>query len=353
MVANSTATDRLFSSNWQLLEEKVGSNTKTRNVWSAVYIDSMVSRDRDTDANGSLDERLYALQDANFNVTAITNTSGSVQEKYTETPFGVTTFRNSSGAAIGSSAKDWVFLHQGGQADIIGDLDFRNRVLSPTLGRWLSNDPLGFDAGDVNTYRYVENAPSDGLDPTGLDRTIYFFGHTWIVVDVYNEKGEKVGTNVLNFDTEGYYAMNDSFYPEIFGWTIKTTPGEDKALGELWGLMEQGRLKGDVDNWNFIFNNCVDVSVGLFTWGIEPKTYPKEKIPSGDSLPLDDPSIHDLPKTRPSGPGSPNPAPKNPIDKNGGLPKDPIGARPVRGNPKMPKEYQGADDPERHKKGPR
>ncbi len=115
VVANSTTTDRLFSSDWQLLEEKVGSNTKMRNVWSPVYVDAMVSRDRDTDANGSLDERLYALQDANFNVTAITNTSGSVQEKYTETPFGVTTFRNSSGTAIGSSGKDWVFLHQGGR----------------------------------------------------------------------------------------------------------------------------------------------------------------------------------------------------------------------------------------------
>ena len=171
VVANSTTTDRIFSSNWQLLEERVGSSTKTRNVWSPVYVDAMVSRDRDTDGNGTLDERLYALQDANFNVTAITNTSGTVQERYTETPFGVTTFRNSSGTVIGSSAKDWVFLHQGGQADIIGNLDFRNRLFSPTLGRWLSNDPLGFAAGDTNIYRYSRNGPLGSLDPSGLDST--------------------------------------------------------------------------------------------------------------------------------------------------------------------------------------
>ncbi len=168
VVANSTTADRLFSSNWQLLEEKVGSNTKTRNVWSPVYVDSLVSRDRDTDANGSLDERLFALQDANFNVTAITNTSGAVQEKYTETPFGATTFRNSAGSTISVSTKDWNYLHQGGQADIIGDLDFRNRVLSPTLGRWLSNDPIGFAAGDVNKYRYLGNRPLAGSDSSGL-----------------------------------------------------------------------------------------------------------------------------------------------------------------------------------------
>ena len=56
----STVTDLFFSSDWQLLETKVGSNTVTRNVWNPVYVDGMVLRDRDTDGNGSLDERLYA-----------------------------------------------------------------------------------------------------------------------------------------------------------------------------------------------------------------------------------------------------------------------------------------------------
>jgi len=40
-------------------------------------------------------------------------------------------------------------------------------VLSPTLGRWLTNDPLGFDAGDVNLVRYLENNPSNYRDPSG------------------------------------------------------------------------------------------------------------------------------------------------------------------------------------------
>ena len=31
-------------------------------------------------------------------------------------------------------------------------------------------DPLGYDAGDVNLYRYVGNAPTTFLDPSGLDR---------------------------------------------------------------------------------------------------------------------------------------------------------------------------------------
>ena len=165
----STITDRFFSSDWQLLETKVGSNTVTRNVWSPVYVDGLVLRDRDTDANGTLDERLYALQDANWNTTALVNTTGTVQERYTYTPFGQVTFRDASGSTLSGSAKDWIFLHQGGEKIAANDYEFRNRLYSPTLGRWLSNDPLGFEAGDQNWYRAIGNNPGNGLDPSGLD----------------------------------------------------------------------------------------------------------------------------------------------------------------------------------------
>ncbi len=101
-------------------------------------------------------------------MTALVNTSGTVVERDTYTPFGVVTFRDASGSVINSSVKDWIFLHQGGEKIAAGDYEFRNRVYSPTLGKWLTNDPLGFDAGDGKTYRYVENAPVVENDPTGL-----------------------------------------------------------------------------------------------------------------------------------------------------------------------------------------
>jgi RHS repeat-associated protein len=62
-----------------------------------------------------------------------------------------------------------VFLHQGGERIAAGDYEFRNRVYSSSLGRWLSNDPLGFEAGDQNWYRAVGNNPGNGGDPWGLD----------------------------------------------------------------------------------------------------------------------------------------------------------------------------------------
>jgi hypothetical protein len=38
----------------------------------------------------------------------------------------------------------------------------------PTTGRWISQDPIAFQGGDTNLYRYVGNSPTLGKDPSGL-----------------------------------------------------------------------------------------------------------------------------------------------------------------------------------------
>jgi RHS repeat-associated protein len=45
----------------------------------------------------------------------------------------------------------------------------RARYLDPTTGRWTSLDPIGYEAGDVNLYRYVQNIPTLFTDPLGLE----------------------------------------------------------------------------------------------------------------------------------------------------------------------------------------
>lgn len=44
----------------------------------------------------------------------------------------------------------------------------RNRWYSPSLGKFVSRDPIRYDAGDVNQYRFVGNNPMNGVDPEGL-----------------------------------------------------------------------------------------------------------------------------------------------------------------------------------------
>jgi YD repeat-containing protein len=81
----SNVTTLFYSNQWQVLEEKVDGVTTFRYVWSPVYVDAMVLRDQ-LASDGSLDQRLYAVQDANWNVTALADTSGAAVERFVYSP---------------------------------------------------------------------------------------------------------------------------------------------------------------------------------------------------------------------------------------------------------------------------
>ena len=54
----------------------------------------------------------------------------------------------------------------GSSAEPSGLYDYRARIYSPTLGRFLQPDPAGYVAG-TNLYAYVNNDPLDNTDPSG------------------------------------------------------------------------------------------------------------------------------------------------------------------------------------------
>ena len=41
-------------------------------------------------------------------------------------------------------------------------------MYSPSLGRFIQADPIRFEGGDTNLYRFVWNNPLNFVDPTGL-----------------------------------------------------------------------------------------------------------------------------------------------------------------------------------------
>jgi len=158
--------DLYYTAAWQVLEERGAGATQAQYVWNPMYIDALVLRDRS--AGGCLNERLYAMQDANFNTTAIVDTSGTVKERYDYTPFGVVAYRDASWNPLPASEYAWVYLFQGGKLDPkVGLTNFRYRDLMMTLGRWMSQDPIGYKGG-TNQFRMRINSPGNNLDPAGL-----------------------------------------------------------------------------------------------------------------------------------------------------------------------------------------
>ena len=50
----------------------------------------------------------------------------------------------------------------------VGLYDYRSRWYDASVGRFVNEDPSGFDGGDVNLYRYCNNSPIVNVDPYGL-----------------------------------------------------------------------------------------------------------------------------------------------------------------------------------------
>jgi len=156
-------------SKWQVVEERIdtSSDAERQFVWGLRYVDDLVFRDRDTDADGSLDERLYGMQDANWNVTSISNARGTIQERNNYDPYGIATALSSTFAYRGASSFAWETRYVGYRFDSESGLYYvRHRMYHPALS-WLQRDPLGLSQG-VNLYEYAMSNPTIYVDPTGL-----------------------------------------------------------------------------------------------------------------------------------------------------------------------------------------
>ncbi len=101
----------------------------------------------------------WYLTDHLNSIRTVLDGSGGVTASVAYDAYGNLT----TGAAPG--LYDWT----GRELDLETGLQYnRARYYDSTTGRWISQDPMGFDAGDSNLYRYVLNMPTDIKDPTGL-----------------------------------------------------------------------------------------------------------------------------------------------------------------------------------------
>ncbi len=151
-----------YTSGWQNIEERVGSATTpdTQHVWGLRYIDELVCRDDATP------RRIYACQDANFNVTALVGTSGSVLQRFVYEPYGIHIVASVSFVPT-SDLYSFSLRMSGRPLDAVSELFyFRSRFYIPGLGRFLSRDSAEYVDGE-NLYEYTLSDPISLVDPTG------------------------------------------------------------------------------------------------------------------------------------------------------------------------------------------
>ncbi|MDF0653130.1 MAG: RHS repeat-associated core domain-containing protein [Nitrospira sp.] len=161
-----------YDTGWQLIEERGTTTGATRNqyVWTPAYIDGLVVKLTDSAGDGTYETRHYALTDANWNVTAITDSSGVVLERFISDPYGRFDVYNADWSTLqpSGSAYAWDYFHQGGRYDYAtGLFHYRHRDYSPTLMRWVGMDPIGCQGG-CNLYEAYYNSPIVKIDPQGL-----------------------------------------------------------------------------------------------------------------------------------------------------------------------------------------
>ena len=152
-----------FTNQWQDIEEQTGSTPTMQRqyVWGIRYVDELVCRDDSTPT------RYYAMQDANFNLTSICDTSAAVQERYRYDPYGNVTYMNTSWTVISASAKAWQINHQGLLQDVESGLIYnRNRMVQPMLGRFGSRDPIHY-YDSISLYEVELSNSLTSLDPFG------------------------------------------------------------------------------------------------------------------------------------------------------------------------------------------
>jgi RHS repeat-associated protein len=93
-----------------------------------------------------------------------------VQERYEYDPYGVASVLAPDFTARGVSDFEWETTYCGYRWDAVSGLfAVRNRFYHPVLGVWLTRDPIGYAAGDVNQVRYVGNGGGNVVDPSGLE----------------------------------------------------------------------------------------------------------------------------------------------------------------------------------------
>jgi uncharacterized protein (TIGR02594 family) len=204
-VLNGTTTYYVYDGEKPILEYDISGNRVGFNLYGK-GIDEILERG----ANGTDNQWhwYFFQQNHEGSVTHLTDASGNVIERYRYDAFGAPTIYAPNWPVRSATIYDNRFLFTGREyaatyrsaynVPTFKFYEYRARAYNPTLGRFMSEDPKLFDAGDYNLFRYCHNDPLDMTDPTGtlqleVQRLRWFIDShipRWVTVASFTARAE-------------------------------------------------------------------------------------------------------------------------------------------------------------------
>jgi RHS repeat-associated protein len=214
---------------WQLAEERAADNALVARYIHGQGPDEIISR---TDAIGAT---LYYHHDGLGNTLALTDSTGQVVERYSYDAFGKAYIFDAAFNPLPASLQNNRFLFTG--REWIAELnhyDYRNRVYSAELGRFLQTDPIRFKAGDLNLYRYCGNDPVNWVDPTGRFFQAGSVHQGQEIHDGLNEAEEEAEER-----SKSEREMIEGASDAMKGMIVSTVPGPSEMPWWLWKAIKK------------------------------------------------------------------------------------------------------------------
>jgi RHS repeat-associated protein len=186
------------------------------------------------------------------------------------------------GSRTGVTGVDFRFGYTGRELDReTGLYYYRARYYDPKVGRFISEDPVGFGAGDTNLYRYVNNNPTNFTDPSGMIAPLIAAGmvamgimNALIDVNIQLQVNKMTDRTDMNWASVGvsfatgmigFGLAQKATQASSLAWKIAANPLTQRAVDS--GIDGVGKIVENTINGKPLHNELFETVAGNFILG--------------------------------------------------------------------------------------
>jgi RHS repeat-associated protein len=211
---------------------------------------------------------VWALADRLGSIDTITDEDGVVVDKRTFDTFGRVLDQTNPSVSFR-------YGYTGRELDLESGLHYyRARYYDSNVGRFISVDPLGFDGGDTNLYRYVGNSSTLATDPTGMfslqeawNNGVNFAQNIWNggvnnvqqAVNKVQQSVNNAGQAIVNGSVSFRNAVTTNAQAGLEYWSKVAVAGQNEGgiiggakqvIGTTFGLLSALATEDNIDKTN-------------------------------------------------------------------------------------------------------